>query len=107
LLLGQDGDYWLERDPAETQDPDELEEWLAVVSVYTGHVTDAYWRLVVEIDIAEKEKWRRRQKMFLARYGRQSLLQWDDVEVAELDHYTDDLIELLKLESHSDDLKSG
>ena len=39
------------------------------------------------------------RKMFLARYGRQSLMQWDEVPVTEINRYMNALIKLLKEES--------
>jgi hypothetical protein len=36
---------------------------------------------------------------FLARYGRQSMLQWDDVEVTEVRRYARALADLIKREN--------
>ena len=41
---------------------------------------------------------RSRQKMYLARYGRQDYFVWDDKDVQELDEAYDVLIELLNAE---------
>ena len=42
------------------------------------------FRLVAELDPDEQERARRRQIVYLARYGRQSMLQWDEVDVLDL-----------------------
>lgn len=49
-----------------------------------GTSGDACWHATVSIDPGGVLKTRARQKAYLARYGRQSLLQWEDREVAEL-----------------------
>lgn len=41
------------------------------------------WR--PEVDPVEQEEFRRHQLAYLARYGRQSLLGWENVAVGELD----------------------
>lgn len=47
-------------------------------------------------DLEEESDWRR---AFLARYGRQSMLQWDDVTVIEMNRLLDQLIGIMKKES--------
>lgn len=39
------------------------------------------------------------RKAFLARYGRQSMLQWDDIETVEIERHVLALAELLKEEN--------
>jgi hypothetical protein len=50
----------------------------------------------MNIDPFELEHARRKQKMWLARYARQSLLQWDDVPVREIREWVEVLRELLE-----------
>lgn len=60
--------------------------------------------LLAQIDPAEVLRWRTRQKMELGRYGRQSVLQWDDVPLVEFLRYHSALIRVLEdenRESHS------
>jgi hypothetical protein len=51
---------------------------------------------------------RRKQVAFLARYGRQSMLQWGDVETSVINDCVEDIAELLREENamvskHDDD----
>ena len=78
-----------------------LSKSINVLHFHSGTVVDAYWHHLVEIDVAEREKSRYRVKVFLARYGRQNMLQWDDVEVAEIRRYADELAEMLTEENES------
>jgi hypothetical protein len=39
------------------------------------------------------------RRMFLARYGKQSVLQWDDVPLTDMNRYVNALAELIKAES--------
>lgn len=78
-----------------------LSKSINVLHFHTGTVVDAYWHHLIEIDVAEREKSRYRIKMFLARYGRQNVLQWDDVEVAEIRRYAEELSNLLTEENES------
>lgn len=87
LLESVDGHAW-------AVDPDELERALKGAGYRPG-----VWHHYVRIDAEEKEKARRRQKVVLARYLRQSVLQWDDVEVTEIDRYVQELDALLQRES--------
>jgi hypothetical protein len=63
--------------------------------VVYGTLIDAHWHLFVDYDIELAKKARRRQIVFLARYGRQSMFVWDDLPVSVLDEKFQDLKELL------------
>lgn len=52
-------------------------------------------------DAGELQRARVRRLVFLARFGRQPLLGWDDVESSEIRLYVDVLVELLREESES------
>lgn len=73
-----------------------IEETLSVISQYTGSDIDAIWNLILaeDLDPVEVGKTRRFQKMFMARYGKQSVMQWDDYPLSE---FTKDFSELLEI----------
>lgn len=51
---------------------------------------DVTWPLFLAYDPRERERLRKRQRMQLGRYGRQSVLQWDGVELCDfLDYYAE------------------
>jgi hypothetical protein len=83
----------------ETPDPDEVEASLKLLVVRTGAFYDAWWHLSVDIDPREMLRLRAKQKIYLARYGRQSVLQWADVDVRELQQYFELLAELVRDEN--------
>lgn len=67
----------------------------------TGHrQVDALFCAVLgeSLDHREMERQRIRRHMFLARFGRQSVLQWDDVESRLVRRYADSLAEFLREE---------
>ena len=57
------------------------------------------WHLHVPIDPVEWLRWRAKQKVYLARYGRQSILQWGDVDVTEMAEYYELLVEIIRDEN--------
>lgn len=60
---------------------------------------EAYYPMVLATqDLEELERQRIRRHVFLARYGKQSMLQWDDVEASKVRAYARALAELLKEE---------
>lgn len=73
-----------------------IEEGLSVLSHHTGANIDAIWHLILgeDFDPVSVAKTRRFQKMFLARYGKQSVLQWDDYPISE---FTKDFTELVDI----------
>ncbi len=78
----------------------ELEDLLQALNVGTTRTYyDAFWHLDIEIDAAEWLRFRAKQKVYLARYARQSLIQWDDVDVEEMQQYYDLLVEIIKGEN--------
>lgn len=54
--------------------------------------------MALALDAEELERRRLRRHVFLARYGRQSMLQWGDVEGREVRAYVAALAEILKEE---------
>lgn len=67
--------------------------------VKSGTAIDAFWHVTVEFDPVEMLRHRAKQKIYLARYGRQSVLQWGDVDVTELTEYFEVLSELISEEN--------
>jgi len=68
---------------------------------YTGTAGDVVWRHLVYHSTTSEEilEHREMQKAALARYLRQSLLQWDDVEVTEISAWYERLKILLENEA--------
>jgi hypothetical protein len=92
-------------DPWETPDPDDVEDSLKGVAgepglmvTWTETPVQACWNSIIQIDPVELEKLRMHQKMALARYGRQSLLQWGDTDVIEIRGWYEALRDLMKME---------
>ena len=101
-LFGRsNGQGWVEQSRRnwDLPDPDQLEDSLKILSIYTDTYFDAFWHHIVLIDPDEVLRTRKFQKMQLARYGRQSIFDWDDVEVSELREWWDVLKEILESES--------
>lgn len=65
----------------------------------TGRKADGLFVWAHAQDPADLLKHNRWRKAYLARYGRQSVLQWDDVPVSEIEEYVAEIGELLKRES--------
>ncbi len=89
---------WVEH-PWEVADPDDIEDSLNKLSHHDGTIGDVIWVFLFDLDPAEVQQNADRMKMALARYGRQSLLQWDDVEGSEIRKWYRVLKELLDTES--------
>ena len=64
---------------------------------------DAFFAVTLTqvLDPAENERQRLRRHIFLARYGRQSMLQWGEVEGREVRRYADALAEFLREENEA------
>ena len=66
---------------------------------YKGERSDA-WRMLLRFDdVDDMLRLNYERRMFLARYGKQSVLQWDEVPVTEIIRYVEALTSLLKQES--------
>lgn len=76
-----------------------LDDRLARLVPHVGLSCDAYWDHVVRIDPGEHLRMRVRQKAYLARYGRQSVLQWEGREVAELNEHFAAMSEIIREEN--------
>lgn len=57
-----------------------------------------YSAILAAVDLEGREKARIRRHVFLARYGKQSVLQWDDVSTRTVRQYAEALAELLREE---------
>lgn len=75
-------------------DEDACIESFERLDVYSGNAHDACWNRAISYD-ADLRHLRRVQKMYLARYARQSLLQWDEVEVVEIQEWCETLSEMM------------
>lgn len=85
MLLYQESGRWIEQ-PWDTPDPDVIEDVLKKLSFWSDSEADAYWHLTLYLNVKPDEirEGREMQKAALGRYLRQSVLQWDDVEVTEI-----------------------
>lgn len=82
----------LTRRDGEARDPDIVEARLAELTVHTGSpATDRHIPDFFQWDPWDREEMRRKQLMYLGRYGRQSVAQWGDVDVEEICAYFDAL----------------
>lgn len=90
-------DGWVDV-PGETPDPDFVEDCLHKLNHFDRTMGDVIWHLLIEIDPHELLHAREMQKMALARYARQSLFQWEGVEVNEIRRWFERLRELLENE---------
>jgi hypothetical protein len=74
--------------------------WLQQVFDYDGSVAQVYYPLrFLSIDVDELEEYSTWRVVMLGRYGRQSMLQWDDVPVPRIKQLTHALVELIKQEN--------
>lgn len=81
-------------------DPDDLEAFLKAIYVRTGSdIADSVWHHLRKFDFADLMRLRRRQIMWLAKYGRQSLFAWEDRPVTELNFWASQLLEVLEAEN--------
>jgi hypothetical protein len=80
-------------------DPREVRRKVEDLFGVTGRKADALFTWVHSQDPKELLKHNRWRKLYLARYARQSVLQWDDVPVAEIEAYVREIGDLLKRES--------
>jgi hypothetical protein len=78
-------------------DPDEVEERLERLAYHIE--SGAYWDKHELVDPVEVERARTMQKVYLARYARQSLFDWEHREVSELQMYFDAMSEIVKQEN--------
>lgn len=81
-----------------------VREELGRLARLTGSSTlDTFFALTLEdvLKPAELERERIRRHVFLARYGRQSMLQWADVDAREVRRYARALSEFLREENEA------
>lgn len=86
----------------ETTDPDVVRDLLGRLARLTGHPTlDVFFGLSLESILIpeEMERLRLRRHIFLARYGRQSVLQWRDIDGREVRAYAEALANFLREEN--------
>jgi hypothetical protein len=63
-------------------------------------IADAIWQfLIAPIEPKERLAGRIKQKMYLARYARESVFGWEEREVSELDAYFVALVDLISKEN--------
>ena len=102
MLRRHDGRGWVDH-PWETPDPDEVEESLRKLNIgATGSWFDCSWHLLIEIDPDVQLRFRAKQKAYLARYGRQSMLQWENEPVTKLNRATRAIGDLVREEGAMD-----
>lgn len=82
-----------------TEDLDELADSLGALLVASDDGTPlAGWHFI-EVDPDELNRNRSRQRMYLARYGRQDYFVWESKDVQELDEAFEVLVEMIKQEN--------
>ncbi len=92
---------WVD-EPWEIADPDDVEDTVkALMVAWSGTPVDAFWYHIMHVDPLELGEIRGHQLMALARYARQSLFGWDDVDVTEVRFWYRQLKELMKLEAEA------
>lgn len=79
--------------------PEIRSKQLERLGVDASSITRCVKYLVSQVDPAELLRVRMRQKMELGRYGRQCVLQWDDVPLLEFQRYHKALIEVVNAEN--------
>ena len=87
--------------PWDTPDPDAIEDMLESLLFYTGTIGDVIWHHLAFSTVTPNEilEHREMQKAALARFLRQSLPPWEDVEVTVISAWYDRLKILLENES--------
>lgn len=76
-----------------------MEERLRRVAFHHGLMSDACWHRNVRIDPGERLAMRTKQKVYLARYGRQDMFAWEHRELSELEAAFRALVELMRHEN--------
>lgn len=102
----------MRRHPLESfRDPRELELLLDDVWGYRSSAAQDAIAIGAGLDVDELESYSAWRKVYLARYGRQSMLQWDNVLVTEIQLLLKELMELIRrehgLQSHNEDHAIG
>lgn len=79
----EDGSAFLDNEAGLTVDPDYIDDVLAELMFHEseGAPFNAAWNVFLDLDPEEMRRARLRQTIYLARYGRQSMVQWDDVRL--------------------------
>lgn len=82
-------------------DPRALRFYLDDFFAFTGDASDCLWHhvLYARIDVEEMMELSTWRITYLARYGRQSMLQWDDVPVSRINELYTALKKLMQNES--------
>lgn len=88
----------MRRHPWDVHDPDRLSDALERLTIHTDSGFDVCWQFHGMLP-KDYEEFRYRRLAFMARYGRQSMLQWGDVEVVEIHRMMRALSSLMKDES--------
>ena len=86
----------------EQRTPQDIADSLRCLAGVTGNATvDALFAYAQDMAMQpeEMERLRLRRHVFLARFGRQSMLQWEDVEGRTVRRYTELLAEMLREEN--------
>lgn len=105
MLRRQKGGWLV--DDWDNLDPDIVFRSLEILTVHTETYADSLWRLVLSWDPEELLEARDSQIMALARYGRQSVLQWGDVDVQDIRKWYERLRKLLERENAMTQVNEG
>jgi hypothetical protein len=81
-------------------DPDVVAERLERLMPRVGGSVDAIWQFLLDpIDPKARLAGRIKQKMYLARYARESVFVWEHRDIGELDAYFAALVEIISKEN--------
>ena len=87
---------WLNGDGVLITDPDVIASRLDALELGRGN---AVWSNLISIDLIEYAQSRVKQKLYLARYARQSVFDWEDREVSELSEYFAATVKMIENEN--------
>lgn len=104
MRRSQDGGLRFADDRSHLQDPDVVEHELFLLSLRSGsRYADSTIALALSqvMDPDEMERQRLRRHMFLARWGRQSVTQWEDIDGRMVRRYVSVLADMLEEENQA------
>ncbi len=77
----------------------EEDDFVEAISFWTDSPADAFWHFLIDIDAEAILEYRRLQRAALARYGKQSWTQWDELDIEEMEQAYASVSDLVKREN--------